>query len=206
MSASTLHATANQKLLDLLVTQQLMSKQDAESVAQDTQGMVVDLPFILDRRKILDENTCAQSLARICQVPFIESVPLHEISVPHPHLSTPCCESMFMVPYGSLEQFALPKYKVAMTNPFHLFALRNLTGRFTVELSITTSSSIKSALTHLKGLKRDESVDKEVLSLLLGQGWITRSQIDWAKSQIKINTHRETSASNGVQDVGGTQK
>ena len=46
--------------------------------------MVVDLPFILDRRKILDERTCAQSIARICQVPFLESVPLQEISVPHP--------------------------------------------------------------------------------------------------------------------------
>ena len=206
MSASIVHADANQKLLDMLVNQQLISRPDAESVAHDTQGMVVDLPFILDRRKILDERTCAQSLARLCQVPFLESVPLHEISVPHPHLSTTYCETLCMVPYGSLEQFALPKYKVAMTNPFHLFALRNLTGRFTLELSITTSSSIKSALAHLKQLKRNESVDKEVLSLLLGQGWVTQSQIDWAKSQTKINTHTETSPSNGVQDGEGTQK
>ena len=92
-----------------------------------------------------------------------------------------------------------------MTNPFHLFALRAFSGRFTLELSITTSSSIKSALAHLKTLRRNVSVDKEVLSLLLEQNWITQSQVDWARSQTQLNTHTETSASNGVQDEKGTQ-
>lgn len=206
MSASTVYGNANQKLLEMLVNQELINQHDAQSVAKDTQGMVVDLPFILDRRKILDEKTCAQSIARICQVPFLERVPLEDISVPHPHLSTSDCETLSLVPFGRQDQFALPKYKVAMTNPFHLFALRAFSGRFTLELSITTSSSIKSALAHLKTLRRNVSVDKEVLSLLLEQNWITQSQVDWARSQTQLNPHTETSASNGVQDEKGTQK
>ena len=65
---------STKKLGAFLERVQLVSKADMRSVLDDLSGLDADLPFILEKRGLVDEHTVAQTIARAFKLPLIKKV------------------------------------------------------------------------------------------------------------------------------------
>jgi len=171
---------STKKLGRFLEKMQLVSKADMKSVLDDLAGLDADLPFILDKRGLVDEQTVAETIARVFKLPLIREVPPSNVLTNLNVMTIQEMDRYRLLPLAYDQTLPIPNLKVIMSNPFNLVHCQGLSKRMTIGISIGVSSAIKHTLTILLSRAPVPTVDHQVIAQLIESGFVTSAQVAFA--------------------------
>ncbi len=196
MNRSDQASRSARKLGGLLVKQGLVQPVDMDAILSDIQGLNADLPFILDKRGLVDELTVARTLSQTFQLPFVEVINPSSVLTDLNSISMSEMEKHRILPTGHNDSGAIPRIQVVLSNPFNLLHFRHLSTRTTFEVSIGASSVIKATFNSIVAAQNEVAFDSQILAQLLTSGIITTAHIDFAK-QVLLTQRRNPSVMSG---------
>lgn len=172
------------RLAEFIVEQDLVSQENMLGILEDISGLNVDLPFVLHKRGLVDEERVALALSEVFELPLIKEVNPDEV------LTT-----VNLLPISDMDQFRiLPiRYRVEQqrceleimtANPFTIIDWMPAHAQVCLHIQISTSSEIKRGLAHALEKQTRLNIHQQIIDQLLVSKMITHAQIEFAKQQV----------------------
>jgi hypothetical protein len=175
---------STKKLGAFLEKMQLVSKADMKSVLDDLAGLDADLPFILERRGLVDEQKVAETIASVFKLPLVREVLPSNVLTDLNAITVQDMERYRLLPIGYDQKESIPNLKVVMSNPFNLVHCQALSKRMTIGISIGVSSIIKQTVNTLLSRVPAPNLERQVLAQLIDSGLVTSAQVEFATQVI----------------------
>ena len=184
MSVSTNTNSGAARLGQILVEKDLLKPESLRGLLADIQGLNIDLPLVLDKRGLVTESETATAISEVLSIPLVETIGSHEILTNIKGFSWARMDATRSIPIKLIQNGALPRIQLVMSNPFSLKNLDDLSGKMTFELCVAPSSAIRAALDEITEAAFAKSKAELTLEYLLNAGVLTQTQIEWAESQL----------------------
>lgn len=184
MSTQSSSDRSVRKLANLIRRQKLVETSVIDKVLADAAGLNVDLPFVLAKRGIISEEKMANGISKALQIPLVSQVETETVRLDIPFFSIEQMERFRCIPTAVITTGALPRIRLAMSNPFVLEQMNSFTGRATFDPCVSPASVIRNAIHTLRKSYGVGQQSQAILDTLINAGFVTPAQLNWAKETV----------------------
>lgn len=184
MTSAVSSRTGTKRLAEFVVEHKLVSQDDMKRIMRDIAGLNVDLPFVLDKRGLVEEKQIATVLSEVFALPLVHKITASEILT-----------SLNLIPVSDMDQFRLlpigcrieqQRYEleIVTANPFTIIDWAPTRPDVCLRIQISTSSEIKRGISHALETQTKSEIHQQIINQLLESKMITNAQVEFATQQV----------------------
>ncbi|MGB0646224.1 MAG: hypothetical protein ACPGQS_03555 [Bradymonadia bacterium] len=184
MTSMDRNKKSTHRLAEFVVEQNLVSQDDMNLILKDIAGLNVDLPFVLYKRGLIEEERIARVLSDVFELPMLKQISPDAILTTLNVLPVSAMEQFRLLPIGCRVDQQKYELEIVTANPFTIIDWMPAHPNLCLRIQISTSSEIKRGLAHAVEKQTESNIHLQVIDQLLESKMITTAQVEFAQQQV----------------------